>query len=123
MDYLIEKSDDSPHKYDIVFENGKCPITDNYVEVVRQRIYLRLRTFYSEWYLTENYGVPWLEKILGHKGAKQTADMIIQEQVRSVRGVAAIYNFSSTFNNTTRQYECSFRVKTDSGETSDVITI
>lgn len=108
---------------DLVFVNGECPTTTDIVDRVIQRLYIRLRTFYQEWWLDDTYGVPWLERILGHKVKKSTVDMIIQEQILSEREVAEVVSFSSKYVNDTRDYSCSFQVRTDGGQVSPVITI
>lgn len=118
MDLLLDRK-----THDLVFVNGACPVTDDRVDVVIQRVYIRLRTFFSEWYLTDTYGVPWLERILGHKGNKSTVDAILNEQLLSVDGVAQVLEFVSNFDNAQRTYSCSFRVRTDSGQISDTIQI
>lgn len=119
MDLLLDRT-----KHDLVFINGACPTTGDYVDVVVQRLYIRLRTFYQEWFLNVEYGVPWLERILGHKiKNKSTVDMVIQEQILAEAGVARIITFNSTMDNPTRRYSCTFRVKADSGEESQEITI
>lgn len=109
--------------HDLVFENGSTPTTGDMVDVVRQRLYIRLRTFKHEWFLNYNYGVPWLERVLGHKVKKSTVDMIIQEHILSVRGVERIVEFSSSFENNLRNYSCRFKVRVRGGGTTDVIEI
>lgn len=103
---------------DMVFINGACPITTGAVDKVRQRLIIRLRTFYSEWFLNEQYGVPYLERILGHKVKKSTVDAIIQEHIYKEVGVLEIVNFSSSLRG--RDYSCSFRVRTKSGITEEI---
>src|SRR5690625_7764190 len=76
MDLLLDRNN-----HDLVFVNGECPTTGDMVDVVTQRLYIRLRTFLGEWYLNYKYGVPWLEKVLGHKTKKSSVDMVIQEQI------------------------------------------
>lgn len=110
-------------KHDLVFVNGDCPVTDGRVDSVRQRLYVRLRTFLSEWYLNDSYGVPWLEKVLGHKGNKTTVDMVIQKEILDVKGVAKILEFKSEFDRGKRGYSCRFVVRTDSGDVTDEIII
>lgn len=123
MDLLLERETDKPNTHDLIFVNGGCPVTSDRTDVVTQRVYIRLRTFLGEWYLNAPYGVPWLERILGHKGRKSTIDAILQEQIQSVSGVAEITEFTSSFDNARREYSCSFRVRTDSGQLSNTITI
>lgn len=118
MDLLLNRD-----THDLVFINGACPTTGDRVDVVIQRLYIRLRTFFGEWYLNVGYGVPYLERILGHKVKKSTVDMILQEQILGENGVESILAFSSSMDNPTRHYSCSFRVKTDSGVESAEIVI
>ena len=109
--------------FDLVFVNGECPSAGDEVDRVIQRLYIRLKTFLSEWYLDVDYGIPYLERILGHKGAKSTFDMILQGQILDETGVKQVLEYTSTLNPLTRQYECSFRVVAQNGETSPTITI
>ena len=118
MDLLLDRV-----KNDLVFINGACPTTGDRVDVVIQRLYIRLRTFFGEWFLDITYGVPYLERALGHKVSKTTIDMMLQEQILKENGVKQIISFTSTMDNPTRVYSCSFKVKTDSGEESELITI
>jgi len=107
---------------DILFVNGQCPVTTDRAEVVAQRLQIRFRTFYSEWFLNEEYGVPYLEKILGHKKVtKNAVDIIIHDQIRAERGVASISFFKSAYDSARRTYQCEFRVKTGSGEETEPI--
>lgn len=122
MDLLLHR-DTQTGKFDLVFVNGECPTTGDIVDVVTQRLYIRLRTFYAEWFLNVEYGVPYLEKILKRRVKKSTVDIIIQEQIMMEAGVKQIVSFESTLNNASRVYECSFRVRVEGGGTSSVITI
>lgn len=118
MDLLLNRD-----SHDLVFVNGACPTTGDRVDVVIQRLYIRLRTFLGEWYLNVGYGVPWLEKILGQKTKKATVDMLLQEQILTENGVAQVLEFDSSLDILSRTYRCTFRVRTDSGELSNTITI
>lgn len=120
MDLLLNRS---VGVHDLVFVNGECPTTGDLIDRVIQRLYIRLRTFMGEWFLNVQYGVPWLEEILGQRAPKSRVDMIIQNQILSEDGVQQITEFESTMNNQHREYRCSFRVKVTSGETSGLITI
>lgn len=107
---------------DIVFENRNCPMTLNKVDAVAQRLYIRLRTLMGDWYLNVGYGVPWLERVLGHKVRKSTVDMVIQEQILLDPEVRGIPEFTSTLDRARREYECRFKVTTIFGD-SEIITI
>lgn len=118
MDLLLCRT-----KHDLVFENGKCPTTTDSIDSVIQRLYIRLRTFMGEWYLNVEYGVPWLEKVLGHKVKKTTVDMTIQKEILDVEGVARVTHFESWYDNTTRAYRCKFKVQATNGQRSDFLTL
>lgn len=119
MDLLLDTKPNGSK--DLVFENGKCPVVQERASVVAQRLLIRLRTFYQEWFMNVEYGVPYLERILGQKVKKTTVDAIIQEHIYKERGVAEIVEFNSTMVN--RNYSCRFRVRTDQGDTTAELTI
>lgn len=98
---------------DLVFPNGRGSYTTNYGEVVAQRLTIRLRTFYSEWFLNSEYGVPYFE-YMGKKVPKPRIDLILQEQILAEKGVSQILTFSS-YIDTKRKYFCNFSVRTDQG--------
>lgn len=106
---------------DLVFINGACPAVQDRAAVVAQKLTIRLRTFFQEWFLNTDYGVPYLERILGKKVKKSTVDAIIQEQIYKERGVAEIVSFKSTL--VKRDYSCEFRVRADNGDLTETITI
>ena len=120
MDLLMDRT---VGHFDLVFVNGECPTTGDEVDRVIQRLYIRLKTLLSEWYLDVDYGIPYLQRILGHKTLKSTVDMILQGEILDETGVQQVLEFSSSLNNLTRQYECSFKVVVQSGATSQTITI
>lgn len=113
MDMLLHRS--GPNRGDLVFVNGACPTTEDYADVVAQRLYIMLRTFQGEWYLNENHGIPYLQSILGHRVRKSTVDRILQEKILKEEGVAEIVFFMSTLS-IDREYECRFRVRSKTGE-------
>lgn len=108
-------------KGDLILSNCECLVTQELGEVVAQRLFIRLRTFYSEWFLNVDYGVPYLESILGHKVSKDVVDRIIQENIYKERGVSEIVSFSSSLNG--RSYSCTFRVRAEDGSTSPEIIV
>lgn len=118
MDLLWEREG---KVHDLVFVNGDCPSTKSRTDNVVQRLYIKLRTFRGEWFLNTGYGVPWLEEVLGKKVSKSTVDMIIQRAIMTTNGVKRITSFSSSYNNSTREYECRFGFISDEGEWAEVI--
>ena len=118
MDLLLNES------HDIVWVNGpllKEQTTQTRVDVVAQRLLIRLSTWQSEWFLDTSYGVPYFQSILGHKIKKSAVDLIFQREILAENGVKELTFFESTFEN--RKYSLSFRVKVTTGEESGLITI
>jgi len=123
MDLLLDLNQISPSYGDLTWKNG--PLTPDYttqsrVDVVAQRLLIRLRSFQGEWFLDTNYGVPYWS-ILGHKIKKSAVDLIFQREILAENGVKELTFFESTFEN--RKYSLSFRVKVTTGEESGLITI
>lgn len=124
MDLLLDLDPLSPSYGDLTFKNG--PLTSAYttqsrVDVVAQRLRIRLLTWREEWFLDTSYGVPYLQRILGFKIKKSAVDLIFQREILAENGVKELTFFESTFEN--RKYSLSFRVKVTTGEESGLITI
>lgn len=107
--------------HDLVFINGECPVTTGLVNSVTQRLIIRLRTFFSEWFIDTTYGVPWLQRVLGHKINRSSVDIIIQENILKDEYVSQVVSFSSSLDELTRTYRCQFRVRVIDGELSELI--
>lgn len=116
MDLLVEKDRNKSNFGDMIFVNGGCPITANFVDAVAQRVFILLRTFQDEWYLNTTTGVPYLQSILGYKVPIGTVDRIIQEKILQEEGVAAIEQFTSSMGGN-RVYEASMTIRTTQGDT------
>lgn len=109
---------------DLVFHNG--PLTPEYttqplVHIVQQRLFILLRTFFSEWFMDQSYGIPYFQDMLGIKTTKSRVDLIFQQKILAENGVKEITEFNSTFVN--RVYSLSFKVRVNTGEVTDTITI
>lgn len=123
MDLLLDNNPVSPSYGDLTFKNG--PLTPDFTtqsrtEVVAQRLWIRLRTFRTEWFLDETYGVPYWN-ILGKKISKAQVDLIFQREILAEAGVVEITAFESSIKN--RQYSMSFRVRVSTGDETDTITV
>lgn len=115
MDILLDSV-----SHDCVFINGACPVTGDRIDVVSQRLKIKLLTWTGEWFLDTSYGVPYWN-ILGKKVSKESADLILQQAILEERGVREITFFESTLVN--RVYSITFRVKVTSGDETETITI
>lgn len=116
MDILLSKD-----THDCIWINGKTPVTGDRVDVVSQRLGIKLRSFLGEWFINTLYGIPYWQRILGHKARKEDLDLIFQTAILEEQGVKEITFYSSTFAN--RIYSVSFRVRVTTGDETQLITI
>jgi len=124
LDILLDTNPISPYYGDSVWVNGsltKAGTTQPFTQNVGQRLRIRLLSFREEWFLDQEYGVPYFQRLLGLKPTKSAIDLIFQQQILDVRGVKEITFFSSTFQN--RIYSLSFRVRVVTGEETETISI
>lgn len=124
MDLLLDLNPLSPSYGDLTWKNG--PLTPDYttqsrVDIVAQRLRIRLLTFREEWFLDTGYGIPYFQRILGHKIKKSAVDLIFQREILAENGVKELTFFESTFEN--RKYTLSFRVKVTTGDETETITL
>lgn len=123
MDLLLDLDPISPSYGDLTWKNG--PLAPDYttqsrVDVVAQRLHIRLLTFREEWFLDTSYGVPYWS-FLGKKVKKSSVDLIFQREILAENGVKELTFFESTFEN--RKYTLSFRVKVATGDETETITL
>lgn len=124
MDLLLNTNPLSPSYGDLTYRNGPLSrdlTTQARIEVVAQRLLIRLKTFREEWFLDQTYGVPYFQSILGSKSSKSKIDLIFQQQILLEDGVREITSFQSTLSN--REYRMTFRVRVNTGEITPDITI
>lgn len=123
MDLLLNTNPLSPSYGDLTYRNGPLSrdlTTQARIEVVAQRLLIRLSTWREEWFLDTEYGVPYWN-ILGRKTSKSAVDLIFQQQILLEEGVREITSFQSTLSN--REYRMTFRVRVNTGEITPDITI
>lgn len=107
---------------DLVFQNGACPVTQLQADVVAQRLRITLYTFYGEWFLNRNVGVPYIQQIFGKVRRKSTIDLIFQGIISSDPGVIEILTFQSEVTSE-RGYTMTFQVRVTDNTASLPITI
>lgn len=81
MDLLLDEN-----SHDIVFVNGQTPVTQGQVQIVAQRLKIKLWTFLGEWFLNLDVGVPYRQRILTKVAHKATVDIIFQRLLAEDEG-------------------------------------
>lgn len=124
MDLLLDLNPLSPSYGDLTWKNGHLTpeyTTQSRVDVVAQRLRIRLLTFREEWFLDTGYGIPYFQRILGHKISKADVDLIFQREILAENGVKELTFFESSISG--RSYSLTFRVKVTTGDETSNITI
>ena len=84
-------------------------------EEVAQRIRIRLRLFLGEWFLAPEEGMPYWQRILGHRITRPALLSIFRQAIQDTEGVASIESLSADVDGARRSVRISFRVTTDTG--------
>jgi len=87
-------------------------------DAVAQAVYTRLKLLLEEWWEDTEDGLPLFQSILGARTNKgqQAIDTIIQDRIRGTTNVTDLFDFSSSYNNETRQYTFRCQVMTIYGQ-------
>lgn len=107
---------------DLVFQNGESPVTQLQADIVAQRLRITLYTFYGEWFLNTEIGVPYIQQIFTKVKKKSTIDLIFQGLIAADPGVIEILTFTSTVS-TDRGYTMTFQVRVADNTASLPITL
>lgn len=108
---------------DLVFINGKCPVTQLLTDIVVQRLKITLYTFLGEWFLDTTIGVPYFQQIFGKIRSKSTIDLIFQRIIAADPDVIEILTFESSLSSGDRGYSMTFQVRVADNTASLPITI
>lgn len=84
---------------------------------IRQQVQLRLGFFQGEWFLDDDRGIPWFDRILIKNPDLVDAQDIFRTAILSVRGVLDVRYLNLSYTGR-RQAALDFKVSTDLGELS-----
>ena len=98
-------------RHDIDLDNGDFSLTQDESESLSQRLKIKLLTFKGEWFLNEDAGIPYYQRILQKGTPKETIDIIFKRAIAEEPDVISIVAFSSTFDKINRVYSLNFKVQ------------
>jgi len=81
-----------------------------------QAVSTRLKEFKGEWYLNQEDGTAWFQKILVKPPNLPVAEAEIKSRISGTDGVQELLKFEMTFNNETRELDIEFSAKTIWGD-------
>ncbi len=91
------------------------------MELVQQRIKVRVFTFLGEWLLDQAAGLDW-QGFAQQKPFEQDAvGILIRNEIAKTRGVVAVTAWSTTYDRATRAFVFTASLETEEGETSVVV--
>jgi len=87
----------------------------NDVDSTAQRLKVRLKFFFTEWFLNRTAGVPYLQSILEKGSDIQQVENILKTVIIETPRVIQLTSFTLDYNNFSRQLIVDFSVLTDDG--------
>lgn len=97
--------------HDLVIENFNFQLTADTDESVAQNWKVRLLFFIGEWFLNENFGVPYYQEILKKQSDTTIVDSIIREQTLQTPGIEEIIQYNSNFDTAARRFDVEIKVR------------
>jgi hypothetical protein len=86
------------------------------LDAIRQELDISLQFFLGEWFLDTRLGVPYFEKLLGHKPRLSAIKELFRDVIMKVNGVMSILDLNIDFDGRERILSVSFRAGTVEGE-------
>lgn len=106
-----------PTTHDLVFSNFTFNVTTRKEDEITQRLKVKLLWFKEEWVFNVNYGIPYFQEIFSNKKIDlNDVDDIFRTAISQEPGVVDLISYSSTFDDSTRDFNVKAKVLTDSGE-------
>lgn len=94
---------------DLVFNDGDLVITSTTQEDLMQRLFTRFKTYKSDLYWDQGYGIDYLNNVFGDNRRKSSVDLIVRSEILKEELVAEIMDFESSIIN--YSYSCKFTVR------------
>lgn len=94
---------------DLVFNDGDLVITSTTQEDLMQRLFTRFKTYKSDLYWNQGYGIDYLNNVFGDNRRKSSVDLLVRSEILKEELVADIMDFESSIIN--YSYSCKFTVR------------
>lgn len=95
----------------------------NGADKVAQQIKINLLTFFSEWFLDETWGVPYLEEILVKNPRMASVETILREHINDVPHVTLLVAFGLDWDRMRRTLFVNFEANTDYGPIKESVKL
>ncbi|HAZ7467264.1 TPA: hypothetical protein J7723_001590 [Escherichia coli] len=95
---------------DLIMVDGDLTLTTTKSEIAAQTLGITLRTFRGEWFLNSNFGVPYLQEIIGVAKKKEIVDRIFLSTIASNVYIDNINSYTSSYDRDDRYYSMNVTV-------------
>lgn len=112
------KLDETTH--DLFVTNFEFASISLRTEDLAQRLKIKLLFFKGEWFLDENYGIPYFQEVFVKGTNREAIDDRFRIAISQERDVERLLEYSSEFDPINRVFQVSATVKTTEGE---IITV
>lgn len=89
---------------DLIFTDGDLTLTTTKAEMAGQTLSITLRTFRGEWFMNTNFGIPYLQEIIGVAKKKEVVDRIFLSTIANNIYVDDINSYTSSYDRDERYY-------------------
>lgn len=100
--------------WDIEYINGRTRITEQ-DEAIQHKIGQELKFFFAEWFLNQNRGIPYFQRIYVKNPDPEFLDATFKNVILSVDGVVRITRWNLQIDSATRLLQLDFTVETNFG--------
>lgn len=102
---------------DLVHDGKRLQLVAD-IEAIAQSLRTRLATFQGEWFLSEDFGVPYFQTVLGKQASLIAVREVFREIIADTPGVLGIVKLELKLASASdpRNFALSFSVTTDLGE-------
>lgn len=107
---------------DIEIVNNTLVLVESEDEV-KQRLAQRLRTFFGEWFLDNEIGLPYYENIFIKNPNAGLVEAIIKDEITDTPGVLELLSFDIEIDKATRHLTVDFMVRATTGNVEVEVTI
>lgn len=99
---------------DLDITNGKLSFTTG-LEAIRQHLAIKLQIAKGEWFLNQEVGVPYFEKIFQKPANFEVVSSVFKTEILETPGVTELLSFEMDFDANTRELSISFKALTEEG--------
>lgn len=89
---------------DLAMVSGDLTLTTTKTEIAGQTVGITLNTFRGEWFLNTNFGIPYLQEIIGVAKKKEIVDRIFLSAIANNIYVDDINSYTSSYDRNERFY-------------------